>query len=126
SSATPPFTNASGRGSSWRPSASRSAFAWSMRRLVLTKYNGASGKRWSMSWQRVRGHDLHIRAFDRAVARGRLAHAYLFTGTAGIGKRHFAAELAKALLCEQRADQLQACDHCGSCVLVDAGTYPDY
>ena len=50
-----------------------------------------------MSWQRVRGHDRLIQAFDRAVKRGRLAHAYLFTGLPGVGKRLFADELAKAL-----------------------------
>ena len=43
-----------------------------------------------MSWQRVRGHEAQIEAFDRVVRRGRLAHAYLFTGPAGTGKRLFA------------------------------------
>jgi len=53
-----------------------------------------------MSWKRIRGHDYLIQAFDHVVRRGRLAHAYLFTGPPGIGKRLFAEELAKALLCE--------------------------
>ena len=57
----------------------------------------------------------------------RLAHAYLFVGPAGIGKRLFAKELAKALLCEakKRPGTLEACDQCESCLLVDAGTHPD-
>src|SRR5438445_333598 len=54
-----------------------------------------------MSWQHIRGHDSLIQAFDQAVRRGRLAHAYLFVGPAGVGKRLFAGELAKALLCAQ-------------------------
>jgi len=79
-----------------------------------------------MSWQRIRGHDSLIQAFDQAVRRGRLAHAYLFVGPAGVGKRLFAGELAKALLCEARQEaRLEACDHCGACKLVDAGTHPD-
>ncbi len=79
-----------------------------------------------MSWQRVRGHDALVRAFQRVVGRGRLAHAYLFTGPEGVGKRLFAVELAKALLCERAGDPLGACDRCPSCVQADAGTHPDF
>jgi DNA polymerase-3 subunit delta' len=79
-----------------------------------------------VSWQQVRGHDALIAAFDRTWQRGRLAHAYLFTGPPGIGKRHFALELAKALLCEVPArPHLEACDQCPACALVAAGTHPD-
>ena len=44
-----------------------------------------------------------IEAFGQAVRRGRLAHAYLFVGPASVGKRLFAGEFAKALLCEGRS-----------------------
>src|SRR5579871_6480633 len=61
------------------------------------------------------------------MRRVRLAHAYLFTGPPGVGKRLFAVELAKALLCENAAsDSLQACDRCPSCIQVEAGTHPDF
>ncbi len=79
-----------------------------------------------MSWNRVRGHDAMIEGFQRAVQRGRLAHAYLFTGPLGVGKRLFATELARALLCERNADGLDACEECPSCVQVEAGTHPDF
>jgi DNA polymerase-3 subunit delta' len=81
-----------------------------------------------MSWERVKGHEVHVEEFARAVRRGRLAHAYLFTGPAGVGKRLFAIELAKALLCEAPpADgSLRACDRCAACVQVEAGTHPDF
>ena len=80
-----------------------------------------------MSWQRVRGHDALIAAFDRAVRRGRLAHAYLFAGPPGVGKRLFALELAKAILCENPPEgMLEACDRCAACVQVEAGTHPDF
>lgn len=79
-----------------------------------------------MSWQQVRGHEVLVKRFEQAVRRGRLAHAYLFTGPAGVGKRRFAGELAKAMLCEQRSpERLEACDRCSSCILVEAGTHPD-
>jgi DNA polymerase-3 subunit delta' len=81
-----------------------------------------------MAWQRVRGHDALARAFQRAVRRGRLAHAYLFTGPPGVGKHLFALELAKGLLCEAEREPgaLEACDRCPSCVQVEAGTHPDF
>jgi DNA polymerase-3 subunit delta' len=80
-----------------------------------------------MSWKRVRGHDALVAAFERAVRRGRLAHAYLFTGPPGVGKRLFAVELAKALLCEDPpAGRFDSCDRCPACVQIDAGTHPDY
>jgi DNA polymerase-3 subunit delta' len=61
------------------------------------------------------------------VQRGRLAHAYLFTGPPGIGKRLFADELAKALLCEAPVGgRLEACDRCAACLQVVAGTHPDH
>jgi DNA polymerase-3 subunit delta' len=87
-----------------------------------------------LAWNRVRGHDRLVEAFRRVVVRGRLAHAYLFVGPAGVGKRTFAEELAKALLCEgsvapSSADmslQLQACEECPACIQVGAGTHPDF
>jgi DNA polymerase-3 subunit delta' len=62
------------------------------------------------------------------IRQGRLGHAYLFAGPEGIGKRLFATELAKALLCEApgAADRLDACGHCAGCVQIDAGTHPDF
>ena len=80
-----------------------------------------------MSWERVRGHDAVVKAFESAARRGRLAHAYLFAGLPGVGKRLFAVELAKALLCDAPPDgRLAACDRCPSCVQVEADTHPDY
>jgi DNA polymerase-3 subunit delta' len=60
------------------------------------------------------------------MRRGRLAHAYLFTGPPGVGKKLFATELAKTLLCEASAQPLDACDVCPGCLQVEAGTHPDF
>src|SRR5262245_45580533 len=78
-----------------------------------------------MAWDRVRGHNVNRAGFEAAFARGRLGHAYLFTGPPGIGKRLFAGELAKALLCEAPPRPLAACDKCAACHLCAAGTHPD-
>jgi DNA polymerase-3 subunit delta' len=79
-----------------------------------------------VSWQHIHGHDVHVGAFRHAVGRGRLAHAYLFTGPPGIGKRLFATELATALLCENATAPLEACGKCVSCTLMAAGNHPDF
>ncbi len=83
---------------------------------------------YTVTWQRIRGHDRLVTGFRQAVRRGRLAHAYLFIGPPGVGKRLFAVELAKALLCENPppGEPLTACDHCPACLQVEAGTHPDF
>jgi DNA polymerase III subunit delta' len=78
-----------------------------------------------MSWGRVRGHEAVVQSFDTAWRKGRLGHAYLYVGPAGVGKHTFARELARALLCETPSKRLQACGECSGCGLVDAGTHPD-
>jgi DNA polymerase-3 subunit delta' len=65
-------------------------------------------------------------AFAQVVRRGRFAHAYLFVGPEGVGKKLFAKQLAKTLLCENRNGDFAACGHCSSCLLMDAGTHPDF
>jgi DNA polymerase III subunit delta' len=61
----------------------------------------------------------------RARAAGRLPHALLLCGRAGIGKRHFALSLGRALLCRASRDNGLACGQCSACVLLAAGTHPD-
>jgi DNA polymerase-3 subunit delta' len=84
-------------------------------------------RRIDMSWAQIQGHDRWVRVFRDVVERQRLAHAYLFVGPDGIGKRLFAIELAKALLCERtETGKLEACGACEACVLVEARTHPDF
>jgi DNA polymerase-3 subunit delta' len=78
-----------------------------------------------MSWNRIRGQDAARQTFQSAFARGRLGQSYLLVGPDGVGKRLFARELAKALLCEKPSAQLAACDSCPACAQVEAGTHPD-
>lgn len=79
-----------------------------------------------MAWNIVQGHDRWITAFAHIVQQKRLAHAYLFVGPEGVGKRLFALQLAKTLLCEGRGDNFEACGRCESCVLFEARTHPDF
>jgi DNA polymerase-3 subunit delta' len=79
-----------------------------------------------MAWDRIRGHTIPRDQLLTAFRRGRFAHAYLFVGPDGVGKRLFAIELAKSLLCEAPPAPLTACDRCPACVQVAAGTHPDF
>ncbi|HVU89357.1 MAG TPA: DNA polymerase III subunit delta' [Pirellulales bacterium] len=79
-----------------------------------------------MAWQGLEGHDDVVERFRASLARGRLAHTFLFVGPAGIGKRSFALRLAAALLCQRRpAAALDPCGQCPSCLQIAAGTHPD-
>ncbi|HET6574519.1 MAG TPA: DNA polymerase III subunit delta' [Fimbriiglobus sp.] len=79
-----------------------------------------------MAWERIRGHDAARDQLLAAHRRGRLAHAYLFVGAPGVGKRLFAVEFAKAMLCDRPPAPLTACDACPSCTQVAAETHPDF
>lgn len=78
-------------------------------------------------WDRFRGHETVRRQFQRALQRGRLAHAFLLAGPPGVGKRTFARHLAQSLLCERIEDgELDACQTCANCKRFGAGTHPDF
>jgi DNA polymerase III subunit delta' len=72
-----------------------------------------------VSFSRVRGQSAAVEVLQAALESGRLAHAYLFTGPVGVGKRTLARELVKAVLCEKRGKD--ACDSCRSCRAVESG-----
>jgi DNA polymerase-3 subunit delta' len=69
------------------------------------------------------GQDPARDALRRAVARGRLAHAYLFDGPAGVGKRGAALGLAMALNCPEAPGD--GCGACDVCRRIEAGLHPD-
>ena len=68
-----------------------------------------------MSWSAIVGQTLAVRLLRQAVEAGRVAHAYLFVGPDGVGKRTVALELAKALNCQAPLPDGGACDTCPSC-----------
>ena len=64
------------------------------------------------------------RTLKNAIQLDRVAHAYLFSGTRGVGKTTMARLLAKALNCEQ-GPTVQPCDACQSCREIAQGSYLD-
>src|ERR1700720_4105589 len=59
-----------------------------------------------------------------ALESGRVHHAFLFTGTRGVGKTTIARILAKCLNCETGV-RAEPCGECASCREIDAGRFPD-
>ena len=76
------------------------------------------------------GQEHVVRALTHALEQKRLHHAYLFTGTRGVGKTTLSRILAKALNC-QGADgsgdiTAHPCGVCDACTAIDAGRFVDY
>jgi DNA polymerase-3 subunit gamma/tau len=71
------------------------------------------------------GQEHVVRALTHALATGRLHHAWLFTGTRGVGKTTISRILAKALNCETGITP-EPCGVCDACRAIDADRFPDY
>jgi DNA polymerase III subunit gamma/tau len=70
------------------------------------------------------GQEHVVKALQHALKEQRLHHAYLFTGTRGVGKTTLARILAKCLNCETGIAP-EPCGKCGACLEIDAGRFPD-
>lgn len=70
------------------------------------------------------GHEEVIKALKGALASGRVAHAYLFSGPRGVGKMTAAMAFACALMCD-RPDGGEGCGRCEACSRVIRGDHPD-
>ena len=71
----------------------------------------------------ILGHDRIIRQLRQSLQSGKIAHAYIFEGPAGCGKRTTALALIQALFCPAASDD--ACGVCSSCRKVAAGNHAD-
>jgi len=70
------------------------------------------------------GQEHVVRALTNALETGRVHHAFLFTGTRGVGKTTIARIFAKSLNCE-RGTSAEPCGECETCLAIDAGRYID-
>ncbi len=76
------------------------------------------------TFAQVVGQEHVLRALINALDEQRLHHAYLFTGTRGVGKTTLGRILAKSLNCEQGISS-QPCGQCPTCREIDQGRFVD-
>ena len=74
-----------------------------------------------MTFDTITGHKQQKKILLRALDSQRIAHAYLFEGPEGVGKRMMALAFARALLCQSGT----GCGECSACLKVDHHNHPD-
>lgn len=74
----------------------------------------------------VVGQNHVTRSLQNALRSDKIAHAYLFTGTRGVGKTTIARLFAKAIRCENRSADMNPCLTCVACKDIEAGNSLDY
>ncbi len=85
----------------------------------------ALARKWRpKAFSEVVGQQHVVQALSNALDTGRVHHAFLFTGTRGVGKTTLARIFAKSLNCEQ-GTSAEPCQQCGTCLSVDEGRYVD-
>jgi DNA polymerase-3 subunit gamma/tau len=85
----------------------------------------ALARKWRpKSFDEMSGQEHVLRALVNALDAGRVHHAFLFTGTRGVGKTTVARIFAKCLNCEQ-GQSAKPCGVCAACTDIDAGRFVD-
>jgi len=75
----------------------------------------------TMTFDKIIGHDQQKNILLRAIERQKIAHAYLFSGPEGVGKKLLARAFTTALFCETGDN----CGHCPPCLKIENDNHPD-
>ena len=85
----------------------------------------ALARKWRpRNFAEMSGQEHVLKALTNALDAGRVHHAFLFTGTRGVGKTTIARIFAKSLNCEQ-GTSAEPCGECNTCQAIDAGRFID-
>lgn len=87
-------------------------------------YEAFSRKYRPKSFSEVIGQDYVVKTLKNAIKLGRVSHAYIFSGSRGIGKTTIARIVAKALNCKNPVDY-EPCNQCENCIEIEKGSFPD-
>ncbi|HAQ08759.1 MAG TPA: DNA polymerase III subunit delta' [Bacillus bacterium] len=66
-----------------------------------------------------------LKMIKNSILKNRIAHAYLFEGMRGTGKREIGILLAKSINCHAPADGYKPCESCVNCRRINSGNHPD-
>jgi DNA polymerase III subunit delta' len=78
----------------------------------------------SMTWN-IHGHDWAVAMLRQHIANGKLRHAYLFSGSDGVGRRTLALRFAQAVNCDQISVLGEACGECITCRQIERMQHAD-
>jgi DNA polymerase-3 subunit gamma/tau len=104
--------------------------AWSQHRITSMSYLVLARKYRPRNFTEMVGQEHVVQALTNALTQQRLHHAYLFTGTRGVGKTTVSRILAKSLNCQGADGQggitATPCGVCQACTDIDSGRFVDY
>ena len=99
------------------------------KRAAASPYRVLARKYRPQSFEELIGQDAMVQTIANAIARGRIAHAFLLTGVRGVGKTSTARLIAKALNCVgldgQGGPTITPCGVCEPCVAIAEGRHID-
>ncbi|RST71162.1 DNA polymerase III subunit delta' [Siminovitchia acidinfaciens] len=79
-----------------------------------------------MNWDQFeKEQPIAARLLKNSLVNRRIAHAYLFEGEHGTGKKEASLLMAASLFCEENGQDVTPCDHCGNCKRIKSGNHPD-
>lgn len=77
-----------------------------------------------MCFKNLVGNENNKYILKETITKGNILHSYMFFGNEGIGKKLFALEFAKMILCENQKNS--PCEKCKSCIEFDSNNNPDF
>ena len=77
-----------------------------------------------MAFEDIIGNNKNKKILTNIIEKNTILHSYLFSGKSGIGKKIFAKEFAKMILCQE--EDKKPCDRCKSCIEFNSDNNPDF